>query len=228
MKILIIEDDQNIREGLIETLAHEGYELISAPNGVEGIRLYKEEKPDFILLDVMMPEMDGFSVCRAIRKTDEAIPIVFLSAKDAEIDRVVGLELGADDYISKPFGVHEIRARIRAIAKRCLQQKSPQNVSHEFAFGDLSVFPDALCATRGESKISLSLREMKIIECLYAHKNQAVSRDTLFNEVWGYEHLPNSRTLDQHILRLRKNIEIDPENPQIIRTVHGVGYRFQE
>ena len=227
MKILIVEDDAHIRAGLVEALASEGYALLTAENGRAALAVYQREKPDFILLDVMMPELDGYSTCREIRKNDEAIPIVFLSAKDEEIDRVVGLELGADDYISKPFGVHEIRARIKAIAKRCLKNQAASG-DKRFLFGDLTVLPDELCALRQNQRIELSLREMRLLQCFYQHKNKVVSRDTLFNAAWGIDHLPNSRTLDQHISKLRKSIEENPDEPRLIATVHGVGYRYQE
>lgn len=225
MKILIAEDDTNIRQGLEQTLAREGYTLITAENGKVALEKYQQQKPDFIILDIMMPELDGYTVCREIRKTNEQIPIIFLSAKDEEIDRVIGLELGADDYISKPFGIHEIRARIKTIARRCLHANTT-SLNNSFTFGDLTVYPNELCATRQSQRLELSLREIKILECLYSHHNQVVSRDMLFNAAWGYEHLPNSRTLDQHISRLRKIIELDINNPQLIKTVHGIGYRY--
>lgn len=226
MKILIVEDDAHIRQGLVEALAREGYTLIAAENGNVALERYRREKPDFIILDIMMPELDGYSVCREIRRHDEQIPIVFLSAKDEEIDRVVGLELGADDYISKPFGVHEIRARIKTIARRCLRNKAEQPDSR-FIFGDLTVYPNELCAQRDGQRLELSLREVKILACFYQHRNQVVTRDMLFDAAWGYDYLPNSRTLDQHISKLRKTIELDANNPRLIRTVHGAGYRYQ-
>lgn len=226
MKILIAEDDLHIRQGLAMALAREGYTLVTAENGKIALEKYQLEQPDFIILDIMMPELDGYSVCREIRKHNEQIPIIFLSAKDEEIDRVVGLELGADDYISKPFGIHEIRARIKTIAKRCLRNDNQQS-NNQFQFGDLTIYPNELCATRAKQRLELSLREIKILECLYSHRNQVVSRDMLFNAAWGYEHIPNSRTLDQHISRLRKTIELDANNPQLIKTVHGMGYRYQ-
>lgn len=226
MKILVVEDDTNIRQGLVEALSREGYTLIAAENGIVGLEKYQQQKPDFMILDIMMPEMDGYQVCREIRKQDEDIPIIFLSAKDEEIDRVVGLELGADDYISKPFGIHEIRARIKTIARRCLRRNNPQPDT-SFCFGDLTVYPNELCALRQTERLELSLREIKILACFYQHKNQVVTREMLFDAVWGYDYLPNSRTLDQHISKLRKVIELDPNNPLLIRTVHGVGYRYQ-
>lgn len=225
MKILIAEDDRHIREGLVEVLEHEGYQVIAAEDGAIALEYYTRNSPDFILLDIMMPKLDGYRVCREIRKQNEQIPIVFLSAKDDEIDRVVGLELGADDYISKPFGLYELRARIKTIARRCLNQTAASR-SMVFSFGDLQVDPHNMSAQRGEQIIELSLREIKILQCLHQHKNQVVSRDTLFDHVWGYDFLPNSRTLDQHISKLRKLIERDANQPTLIKTVHGCGYRY--
>lgn len=227
MKILIAEDDINIRNGLVEVLSREGYTLMAAENGQVALAKYRQERPDFIILDIMMPELDGYSVCREIRKIDEQIPIIFLSAKDEEIDRVLGLELGADDYISKPFGIHEIRARIKTIARRCLRATT-SIPDLTFIFGDLTIYPNALYAKRGAQRLELSLREIKILECLHQYKNCVVTRDVLFDCVWGYDHLPNSRTLDQHISKLRKIIELDTTDPRLIKTVHGVGYRYQE
>ncbi|MTH47016.1 response regulator transcription factor [Intestinirhabdus alba] len=225
MKILIAEDDVNIRQGLVDALSREGYTPVAAPDGRAALVSYHRDRPDFVLLDIMMPEMDGYAVCREIRRYNEHIPIVFLSAKDEEIDRVIGLELGADDYISKPFGIHELRARIKTIARRCLHQNAAQ-ASHSFPFGDLTVFPNELRARRGEEKLELTLREVRILSCLEQHKNQVVTRDMLFDAAWGYDYVPNSRTLDQHISRLRKVIERDANHPQLIRTVHGLGYRY--
>lgn len=226
MKILIAEDDHHIRQGMTILLEQEGYEIIEAQNGKLALELYIQQQPDFIILDIMMPELDGYAVCREIRKINEDIPILFLSAKDEEIDRVVGLELGADDFMSKPCGIHELRARIKAIAKRYLKsQQLNKPIDECFVFGDLTIYPIELCAKRNGNVIELSLREIKILECLYKNKNQVVTRDMLFDYVWGYNYSPNSRTLDQHISKLRKQIEIDPLAPVLIKTIHGVGYR---
>lgn len=226
MKILIAEDDQHIRKGMAILLEQEGYSIIEADNGHIALELFAQHQPDFIILDIMMPELDGYSVCREIRKLNDDVPILFLSAKDEEIDRVVGLELGADDFMSKPFGVHELRARIKAIAKRYLKSQQSNITTDEFfIFGDLMIYPIELYAKRNDKVIELSLREIKILECLYKNKNQVVTRDMLFDYVWGYDYSPNSRTLDQHISKLRKQIEIDPLNPVLIKTIHGVGYR---
>lgn len=228
MKILIAEDDPNIRFGLAQALKNEGYELLMAENGEIALELFQAQSPDFVILDIMMPVMDGYTVCKEIRKVNEQIPILFLSAKDEEIDRVVGLELGADDYLGKPFGIHEIRARIKAIAKRCCQivKKEPEILPNSFKFGEWLIQPNQLTATKGQEEVILTLREVTILEYFYEHPNEVITRDTLFNIAWGYEHLPNSRTLDQHISKLRKIIEPNPHIPTLIHTVHGLGYRY--
>ncbi len=225
MKILIAEDDRYIREGLQDLLESEGYQTISAVDGVEAVRKYQEEAPHLVLLDIMMPEKDGYSVCREIRNHSQDVPVIFLSAKAEEIDRVIGLELGADDYIMKPFGTREVVARIRAVTRRCLAGKQKQQ-ARVLKFGDLEVYPEELRARRGDQRTDLSLRDVRILELLHGNRGKVVDRDTLFNRCWGQNYLPNSRTLDQHISKLRKLIEKDPQNPQIIRTVHGVGYRY--
>ena len=225
MKILIAEDDRYIREGLQDLLESEGYQTISAVDGVEAVRKYQEEAPHLVLLDIMMPEKDGYSVCREIRNHSQDVPVIFLSAKSEEIDRVIGLELGADDYIMKPFGTREVVARIRAVTRRCLAGKQKQE-ARVLKFGDLQVYPEELRARRGDQRTDLSLRDVRILELLHDNRGKVVDRDTLFNRCWGQNYLPNSRTLDQHISKLRKLIEKDPQNPQIIRTVHGVGYRY--
>lgn len=227
MKILIAEDDPHILNGLKDLLEGEGYQTLTAKDGQEALQLFRREGPNFVLLDIMMPVMDGYSVCREIRRQNENIPVIFISAKSEEIDRVLGLELGADDYIMKPFGTREVIARIRAVTRRCLAQKknSAEEVS-ALAFGDLEVLPDELRARRGDTRIDLSLRDVKILQLLHQHQGKIVDRDTLFDRCWGQNYLPSSRTLDQHISKLRKLIEVDPQNPEIIRTVHGVGYRY--
>lgn len=228
MKVLVAEDDKNIRDGLVEVLQGEGYCTVAACNGQEAIETFEREQPEFICLDIMMPGVNGYDVCREIRKSDPEVPIIFISAKSEEIDRVVGLELGADDFIMKPFGVREVIARIRAITRRCMAAKTDNTHVASFSMGDLEVIPCELRARRGETIYDLSLRDVKILELLYSHRGEVVSRDMLFNECWGLDYMPNSRTLDQHISQLRKKIEIDAKNPLIIKTVHGAGYRFDD
>ena len=226
MKILVAEDDINILNGIVEIFEMEGYETITAKNGQEALKLFKTESPDFICLDIMMPEMSGYDVCREIRESSPDIPIIFISAKSEEIDKVLGLELGADDYIVKPFGIREVVARIRSVTRRYLTSKGKSLKSEPFKMHNLVISPDQLNAKKGDATIDLSLRDIKILKLLYDNKGKVVDRHTLFNVCWGLNHIPNSRTLDQHISQLRKRIEDDPKNPAIITTVHGVGYRY--
>ena len=230
MKILIAEDDPNIAAGLADLLRGEGYEVAVAPDGRAALVTWRERRPEIVLLDIMMPLINGYDVCREIRKHDPDTAILFLSAKSEEIDRVIGLELGADDFINKPFGVKEVIARIRAVSRRCLAVRAAatsQPLRESFRLDDLDVFPAELRARRGEGAIDLSLRDVRILALLHREAGRVVDRDLFFRECWGYEHIPNSRTLDQHISKLRRRIERDPEAPSIIRTVHGVGYRYE-
>ncbi len=226
MKVLIAEDDAHTRNGLAEILMAEGYKVMLAPDGEESLKLFRSESPDFVCLDVMMPGADGYSVCKEIRKESESVPVIFISAKSEEIDKVLGLELGADDFIVKPFGVKEVVARIRAVTRRCMAAKAEGPAAMPFQIGDLEVSPSELRARRGDDVIDLSLRDVKMLELLARNKGKVLDRNALFDYCWGYDYLPNSRTLDQHVSQLRKRIERDPKAPQIIKTVHGVGYRY--
>jgi DNA-binding response OmpR family regulator len=225
MKILIAEDDQYIREGLQDLLQSEGYQIVTAVDGAEAVQKYNEESPHLVLLDIMMPQMDGYSVCREIRKHSGEVPVICLSAKSEEIDRVIGLELGGDDYIMKPFGTREVVARIRAVTRRCLADRKEGTLSL-LKLADLEVYPAELRAKRGETRIDLSLRDVSILQLLHENRGRVVDRNSLFDHCWGQTYLPTSRPLDQHISKLRKLIAGDPQNPDIIRTVHGVGYRY--
>lgn len=229
MKILVAEDDTNIREGLCEIFQSEGFETLEAANGKEALEKYESEQPDFICLDIMMPDISGYDVCRHIRKKNMRIPIIFISAKSEEIDKVLGLELGADDYIVKPFGLREVIARIRAVTRRHMLVSAPERQDEKFLIGDLTVYPAQLLAAREEGvNVELSLRDVRILKLLHDHKNKVVDRNMLLDECWGKHIMPESRTVDQHISQLRKRIEKDPQNPAIIRTVHGVGYKYEE
>ncbi|GAA0796374.1 response regulator transcription factor [Marinobacterium sediminicola] len=231
MKILIAEDDLNIRLGLKDLLEAEGYECLEAADGEQAWSLYREQiaeqaAPALVLLDIMMPKLDGYALCRRIRQQDQQLPVIFITAKSEEIDQVLGLELGADDYIKKPFGSREVIARIRAVTRRCLTQRASAQEAASFHMADLQVFPDQLRAERAGQKIDLSLRDLRILQHLHRNRGRVLSRDELFDAGWGREYLPSSRTLDQHISKLRKAVEQDAQAPQIIVTVHGVGYRF--
>ena len=225
MKVLVGEDDAYIRNGLQELLEGEGYRTVQAADGAASLVLFLRERPDFVLLDIMMPKRNGYDVCREIRRVDDAVPVIFISAKSEEIDRVIGLELGADDFIVKPFGTKEVIARIRAVTRRCLRRTNA-SAPPSLDFGELTVYPAELRARRGDDCIELSLRDVKILTLLHRERGKVVSRDSLFNECWGRDYLPSSRTLDQQISKLRKAIEREPKVPEIIHTVHGVGYRY--
>ena len=227
MKILIAEDDPHTRAALCEVLRGEGFETVDAADGKAALVLFDQHEPDFVCLDVMMPQMDGYEVCRRIRKRNEQVPILFLTAKSEEIDKVLGLELGADDYMAKPFGVREILARIRAITRRTGLLKKAGGFEAEFTMADLRVVPAELRAYRGGHEISLSLREARILRLLHDQKGRVISRDALADFAWGADFYPESRAIDQQISQLRKRIEADASDPQIIRTVHGAGYRFE-
>jgi len=229
MKILIAEDDLYTREGLIDILEGEGFHVVAAENGTRAIELFRLEQPDCICLDIMMPEINGYDVCKAIRKEDQQVPVIFLSAKSEEIDKVLGLELGADDYISKPFGVREVIARIQAVTRRSKYFKgkySDKNEIMEFKISDLMVLPSELKALRGDLEIELSPRDIRILKLFSENQGKVLDRDNIYDAGWGVSHMPNSRTLDQHISQLRKRIEKDPGKPEIIRTVHNAGYRY--
>lgn len=225
MKVLVAEDEQHIRDGLVEILQKEGYQTLAAADGDEALRLFEQQQPDFICLDIMMPGTNGYDVCKSIRRHNQQIPIIFISAKSEEIDRVIGLELGADDFILKPFGIKEVIARIRAVTRRCLAQ-APGTTSDSFIMGDITIFPGELKAVRDDETMELSYREVKILEHFHRNRGKVLDRDNLFNACWGMDYFPNSRTLDQHIAKLRKRIERDSKNPMLIQTVHGRGYRF--
>ncbi len=227
MKVLIAEDDRLTREGLMEILSREGYLPVGAADGHEALRLYREESPDFVCLDIMMPGMNGYDVCRKLREQDPAVPIVFISAKSEEIDKVIGLELGADDFIIKPFGVREVIARIRAVTRRYQLMQKQADYDGPFRIDDLEVVPAELRARRDGESYDLSPRDVCILRTLLANRGKVVERNSLFDSCWGRHYLPNSRSLDQHISQLRKRIERDPKSPRIIHTVHGLGYRFE-
>lgn len=221
MTILIAEDDALTLDALAACVEGDGFTSLRAPDGQAALQLWREEKPDIVCLDIMMPGMSGYEVCRRIRKSDREIPILFLSAKNQEIDIVAGLDLGADDFVRKPFTHSEVMARIRAILRRA----RPSSMDGTLQLGDLTIHPRALLAKRDERSIDLIPREVSILQLLHAHAGEPVSRDALLDHCWGRDYFPDSRTLDQHIHHLRKKIEQDPASPQLIQTVRAVGYR---
>lgn len=226
MKILVAEDDPNTRAGLMEILEAEGYTVEGAVNGRDALARYVAFRPDLVCLDIMMPDVSGYDVCRELRRDDRRVPVLFISAKSEEIDKVVGLEMGADDYIVKPFGVKEVVARVRAVLRRA-QPESPCTPAGVFQMKDLSVVPSELRVYRNRKAVDVGLRDMKILQYLYRNRGRVVSRDELMDACWGLNYLPGSRALDQHISQLRKRIEKNPSRPVIIQTVHGAGYRHE-
>ncbi|MFN6335902.1 MAG: response regulator transcription factor [Sphingobacteriales bacterium] len=222
MTILIAEDDPLTLDALATCIESEGFKTLRASDGREAVKLWREGKPDLLCLDIMMPHVDGYEVCRRVRASDRIVPILFLSAKNQEIDVVVGLDLGADDFIRKPFTRREVMARIRA----ALRRSAPRDTPDGFTLNDLTVRPRSLIAERDGINIDLTPREISILRMLYDHKGEAVTRDALLDTCWGIDYFPDSRTLDQHILLLRKKIEKDPANPIIIQTVRSIGYRW--
>ena len=228
IRVLIAEDDANLRQGLIDLLEGEGYEVSPAGDGQQALDCFRQETPDLVLLDVMMPEVSGYDVCREIRKVDSRTPIIMLTAKGEEIDKVVGLELGADDYVTKPFGLHELRARIAAVLRRSRtnQPEPPTNLPEQFHIGQTLIDRKSYQATLGKQSHSLTSREMKLLEIFHSRPNEVLSRNDLLNAAWGVDYFGTTRTLDQHIAQLRKKVEADPSSPQFLLTVHGVGYKF--
>lgn len=229
MTILIAEDDLYTREGLIDILENEGFMVIAAEDGARALELFRSEMPDCICLDIMMPKINGYDVCKIIRMEDQQVPVIFLSAKSEEIDKVLGLELGADDYISKPFGVREVIARIRAVTRRTILmngESSAEKTVTDFRIADLMVYPSELKALRDDLEIELSPRDIRILKLFSENQGKVLDRNRIYDAGWGVSHMPNSRTLDQHISQLRKRIEKNPGKPEIIRTVHTAGYRY--
>ncbi len=225
-KILVVEDDRPILTGLLDLLRGEGYEVVAAEDGKQALRAYEQEKPSLILLDIMIPEKSGYDVCREIRAKDPRTPILMLTAKGQEVDKVVGLELGADDYVVKPFGVKELLARVRALLRRNRRETPAKDLS-PIVFGRVRVNPRSYEGLRGKTAFSLSARELQLLRFLWDHDGEVVSRFDLLDAVWGIKYEGTTRTLDQHIARLRQKVEDDPADPRHILTVHGVGYRFR-
>ncbi len=222
-RILIVEDDPSILRGLADNLRFESYEVLTATDGETGYRLAREEKPDLIVLDLMLPRLSGYELCRKIRGEGIGTPVLILTARGEEADRVLGLDLGADDYVTKPFSVRELLARVRAILRRA-QPSRP--LPEELRFDDVAVNFRSYEATRSGKTVEMTRKEFCVLRMLAARAGDVVSRDDLLNEVWGYENYPNSRTVDNHIASLRAKLERNPGEPRRIRTVHGVGYKF--
>ena len=224
-KILIIEDEEAILMALEDNLEMEGFAIKSAKDGEEGLSMAKEGKYDLIILDIMLPRMDGFDVCKQLRQDGILTPILMLTAKSQEIDKVLGLELGADDYVTKPFSPRELLARVKALLRR---SKQVQQGMSEISFGDIELDFKKYEAKKAGAPINLTALEYSLLHLLIQHRGRVVSRDVILDEVWGREVYVQPRTVDKHIADLRKKIEDDPSRPKYILGVRSVGYKFSE
>ena len=222
-KILIVEDEPNMRMGIKDNLEFEGYQVDVADNGGDGLDKIRTNQYNLVLLDVMLPQMSGFDVCKTVRQEGNKVPIILLTAKGEEIDKILGLELGADDYVTKPFSLRELLARIKAVLRR----GADINADHsEVKIGKLKIDFSGYKASENKNPVQLSHKEFELLHYLWSKKNNTVSRDELLSNIWGYDENPTTRTVDNFILKLRQKMETDPNHPQIILTVHGIGYKL--
>ena len=225
--VLAIEDDPAILRGLADNLRFEGYEVITATDGETGYRLQQERKPDLILLDLMLPRMSGFEFCRKLRGEGIQTPVLMLTARSEEPDRVLGLDLGADDYVTKPFSVRELMARVRALLRRSQSgSEGSPGLPDSLHFGGMDIDFRSYEARRNGEPVEMTRKEFAILRFLASRVGDVVTRDDLLNEVWGYESYPSSRTVDNHVAGLRAKLERDSSQPEHIKTVYGVGYKF--
>ncbi len=227
-KILVVDDEVDIVDFIGDYLTGEGYEIIGAYNGIEALGKMRESPADLVILDVMMPGLDGFEVCKKIR-AESTVPILMVTAKDSDVDKVVGLEIGADDYIPKPFNPRELVARVKAILRRTYQQDyQPHDQTVALEYRDLSIDIQRRRATIGNKLLKLTMKEFDLLLFLMRHPGHVYSRDYLLDSVWGQDSFVGARTVDVHIRRLREQIETDASHPQYIKTVWGVGYKFTD
>jgi DNA-binding response OmpR family regulator len=225
--LLVVEDDAHIRLGLCDALRAEGYDVSECGDGLQAGPLFKQRPPDLVILDIMLPGKSGYELCREIRAAKHRTPILMLSAKGQEIDKVVGLELGADDYVTKPFSLRELLARVHALLRRATPGAVVDDMPAEIAFGKVRVDCRALRGKRGRETFELTPRELKVLGVLFRERGNAVSRDAILNEVWGIEYYGTTRTLDQLIVKLRQKVEDVPGEPKHVLTVHSLGYRLE-
>ena len=223
-RVLVIEDEAGLRLTLSDRLVSEGYAVETADDGAVGLERATREPYDLIVLDVMLPRMNGFDVCRAVRQRGVTTPILMLTARGQVVDKVVGLKLGADDYLTKPFETIELMARLEALLRRV--PSSPQPGGDAYRFGDVVVDFRRAEVRRGGQPIDLSAREFKLLRHFIEHRGATLSRDALLSEVWGYDEMPLTRTVDVHVAGLRQKIESNPKSPEYILTIHGLGYKF--
>jgi DNA-binding response OmpR family regulator len=222
-RILVIEDDPAILRGLADNLRFESHEVLTAADGEVGYRLIREQKPDLIILDLMLPKLSGYEVCRKVRDEGITTPIMMLTARGEEGDRVLGLDLGADDYVTKPFSVRELMARVRALLRRA---HPPHASPDQLRFDDVVIDFRRYEARKGDQTLEMTRKEFGVLRLLASRPGEVVTRDELLNEVWGFENYPTTRTVDNHIATLRAKLESNPSEPRHLLTVHGVGYKL--
>ena len=221
--ILIIEDDVSILRGLKDNLEYEGYAVVSETNGKKGLQTALEKNPDLLLLDIMLPGINGYEICKRVKKEKPQLPVIMITARGSEMDKVSGLDIGADDYVTKPFSIPELLARLRAVFRRT----TPTNpIPDQYSFGKVKLDFKKYQASRDNQEIKLSSKEFAIMEYFIKHEGEAVHRHDLLNEVWGFEAMPTTRTVDNFILDLRKKLEENPSEPKHIISIRGAGYKF--
>jgi DNA-binding response OmpR family regulator len=225
--ILVIEDDHSIRTGLVETLRAKGFEAEAAERGAEGLALFQRRRPDLVILDLMLPDMEGFEACRQLKApTGPDVPVIILTARGAEIDRVRGLEMGADDYVTKPFSLMELLARVSAVLRRSQRGRRTEEEVDEVEFGDVRIDFRRHVGTKAGAELELSDRAYVILQVFARHRGAVLTREQLLEEAWGYSRELNTRTVDNHIVKIRQQIEDDPDRPRYLVTVHGIGYKL--
>ncbi len=223
VKILIVEDEPNMVAGLRDNFEYEGYDVLTAMDGSEGLKRALVDSPDLVVLDVMMPKMSGLDVCKQLKAKRPSIPIIMLTARGQEVDKVVGLKLGADDYVTKPFSIRELLARVKAVLRRARTLPQDQD---RYSFQDVEVNLRTYQVLRKGKPVEFSAKEFELLKYFLCHRGETLDRERLLGDVWGYDHYPTTRTVDAHIVHLRQKLELNPEKPRLILTVHGVGYKF--
>lgn len=222
-RILIVEDEPGMVQGLRDNFEFEGYQVLSAMDGVAGLERALADSPDLVILDVMMPRMSGLDVCKQLKVKRPGIPIIMLTARGQEVDKVVGLELGADDYVTKPFSIRELLARVKAVLRRAGSLPKDKD---RYLFGEIEVNLRSCQVSRNGKSLDFSSKEFDLLKYFLCHPGEALTRDRLLEEVWGYDKFPTTRTVDAHIVRLRQKLEAKPDDPRFFLTVHGTGYKF--
>jgi DNA-binding response OmpR family regulator len=225
-RILIIEDDISILNGLRDVLIFKSYDVITATDGESGYEMAREKKPDLIILDIMLPKMDGYTLCQKLRDEGDMVPVLMLTARGEDPDKVQGLDIGADDYVTKPFSLPELLARVRALLRRTPGEEIQKKLPDSIHLGNIFLNFKKYEAKKAEQALNLTPKEFGVLRCLAAHAGDVVTRDELLDEVWGYDKYPTTRTVDNHLAQLRSKIEEDPSTPRYLITVHGVGYKL--